>query len=301
MAQALVDGCRQAGLDVSRVLVTEALPVDPADALLYLAFASDCEVVAVEPPADHVRRFTAVAREGARRRPIVSLIGPGAATTWCRQAGVDPCFRLEDLVARCRILLSARRAGGWSAPRRGELAVPADCDIARARAVLDHDDRSGPDRDTGSVQLPPGPAGEVLAAYGIGVPDDDAGAVEDRSSLVLEARDGAGLVAGLQRPDPAAGSGEARLLPLTWCDAEELVAAAGPGFSCPTALVDSLVRAARLIDDQADVARVRLGLDRRVAGVAGAAVWTGAVRGTEDDPFVRRLPSMTANEPNARS
>jgi hypothetical protein len=49
-----------------------------------------------------------------------------------------------------------------------------------------------------------------------------------------------------------------------------------------------VLRAARLIDDQADVSQIRIPFGSPRRGETGVEVWTGRVRGTDDDPFVRR-------------
>jgi hypothetical protein len=69
------------------------------------------------------------------------------------------------------------------------------------------------------------------------------------------------------------------------------VEAAGVGRAGADEAIEVLLRAARLIDDQPDVARIEIApRDVRPGETwAGVAMWTGPVRSTDDDPFVRQL------------
>jgi GNAT superfamily N-acetyltransferase len=284
--------CRLAGLEVSTVLVTDELGLNTNDSLLYLAFDGEYDAVVVESvDAVEPRRFVALAREGTRNRPIVLLAPAATATSWCRQAGVDLVHRVEDLVDRLRELLLERRSGQWSPPRRGSLVELADCEVGRARAVLDECAGLEPRQHRKPVRLPPGPTAAVLNAYRIAIPPAGGPGPAGDPYCVLEDQPGVGLVARLGSPLAGAGPGLAAVLPLTDRDAAELVEAARLVDRDSALTVDVVLRAARLIDDQADVRQIRIPLGSPPRGESGAEVWTGRVRGIDDDPFVRRLPS----------
>jgi hypothetical protein len=299
-AEMVRSACHSAGLDVASLLVTDELDVDPHEAACYLALDSGCEVVVVEsaqPRRPH--RFVAVARESARRRPVVFLTPAGTATAWCQQAGAELVHRVEDLVHRVRELTLQRRRGTWSAPRRGTLVELSDCDVAQARAVLDKAMAGQPKESELPLRLAPGPTDEVLAAYGIAGQPAERPGHGGEPYFVVEDQPGLGLVARLGSRLIAEASSHSALLPLTDRDAEELVEAARLTCDSPELTEELVLRAARLIDDQPDVAQVRIPLLPLVSGVGGE-VWTGRVRGTEDDPFVRRLSSgrRASHEPD---
>jgi GNAT superfamily N-acetyltransferase len=294
-AETVSSACRLAGLEVSTVLATEELGLSANDSLLYLAFAGDTDVVVIELPGPkQLRRCVALAREGARERPIVFLTTAEADTSWCRQAGVDSVHRVGDLVGRLRELALERRAGTWSPSHRGCLVAPPDCDIARARAVLDEARGPGAGHQPSPVRLPPGPTAEVLAAYDITLPpaarpgSARGSGPDGKPALILEEQPGVGLLARTESPLDGTAAGLTALLPLTDRDAADLVEAAPLEDENRGLAADVVLRAARLIDDQADVSQVRIPLCSPRPGETGVEVWTGRRRGTDDDPFVRR-------------
>jgi GNAT superfamily N-acetyltransferase len=291
MADVIRSACHSAGLDVARLVVADECNVDPVDALLWLAVDNDCQLVVVESaqPAQP-RRFVALAREAVRHRPVVLLTSPGA-TAWCRQARVDPVHHVEDLMDRVKEVTLERRRGTWSSPRRGALVELSDCNVGKARSVLDEVIAGHREQPGLPVRLPPGPTGDVLVAYGIAVhPAGRPGHPGGERCVVLEDQPGVGLTARLGSPLDGSDPGPEALLPLTDRDAEELVEAAPLARHDRASAADLVLRAARLIDDQADVVRIRLPLHAPASG-DGPQIWTGRVRGTDDDPFVRRLPS----------
>jgi hypothetical protein len=289
-AETVLSACRAAGVEVSTVLVTDELGVAPTDALLYLALGTDCDVVMVASalPAQ-ARRFVAIARAGASLRPVVSLTPAGTEAAWCRQAGADPVHQVPEAVDWARKLMLERRNGTWTPPRRGQLVELPGCDVARARAVLDQAGGSHAASPSGPHRLSPEATDDVLAAYGLPIEAGTGRAPGNRFHLVLEDDPEVGLIARAGPPPASPDPGVARLLPLTDRDAEELVAAIHLGGADPAAAAGVVLRAARLIDDQPDVARVQLSVPAPAAGAGRAALWTGRVRGTEDDPFVRRV------------
>jgi GNAT superfamily N-acetyltransferase len=289
-AEAVVAACRSGRVGVSTIVVTDELGIDLSAALSYLALSEDTDVIAVEAAGVATpRRVVARARELARHRPLVALTPSGGEPVWCVQAGAQMVHRVEDLVDRVRELLVEQRAETWQPPVRGELAERAGCDPSAGRTVLD--DAGSGSGSGGSQRLPTRPAIELMAAYGIPAappkwhPTPGGGTVtfEDRAELGLCARVGAASGSPDQRV--------ARLLPLTGRDAEDLADAAAPVPADRDSLVDLIVRAARLIDDQADVSRIRLPVGPSpIAARSQIEVWIGPTRSTEDDPFVRRLP-----------
>jgi hypothetical protein len=249
--------------------------------LSYLAAGHESEIVAVES-ADRVgsARMVAVARELARHRPVVVLAAPGRGSDWWDQVGANSVDGVEPLAGRVRELLAARRGGAWEPPARGALVELPGCDVSRAREVLDQ--AGSPVVDLGPTHLlGAGPTRQLMAAYGIPTGPLAKFAAPGGAVLTIQGQGGIGLVAHSAVSLEGGDGGLTRLLPLSERDAAELVAAA-PGSSGSVVVADALLRAARLIDDQADVSRVRV-------GPGGVAIWTGPVRGTEDDPFVRRL------------
>jgi hypothetical protein len=200
---------------------------------------------------------------------------------------------VAELARRAGGLLTARRQSTWAPPYRGQLVEVPGCDVAAARSALDQ--AMPATSEPGALaRLAPNTTERVLAAYGIAdarSPVVVAGAdwgrltLADDATMALSARVGAS--AG---PD---GPGLVRLLPLTDQDAAELVEAAGLGDHPGDAVVEPLLRAARLIDDQPDVRRIEVAWPRSSGGEAGPsfAMWRGTPRGSGDDPFVRRLPA----------
>ena len=131
-AEAVIGACQSAGLDVSTVLVTESLGLDATDALLHLGWDDDCDVVAVLAAGlSRPRRFVAIAREVARRRPVLSTVAAGRARDWTEQAGVDAATPLEGFIHRGGELLAACRARTWVPQERGQLVDLPGCDLAR--------------------------------------------------------------------------------------------------------------------------------------------------------------------------
>jgi GNAT superfamily N-acetyltransferase len=294
-AETVSSACRLAGLEVSTMLVTEEVGLNANDSLLYLAFAGDCEAVVVESPGPtQPRRRVALAREGARERPIVFLTPAGADTSWCRQAGVHAVHGVGDLVDRLRELVLERRTGTWSAPDRGCLVALPDCDVARARTVLDEAGGAGARRQASPVRLAPGPTADALAAYGITLtpvarPGSAGGSGPDgEPALIFEEQPGVGLVARTGSRLDGTASGPVARLPLTDRDAAELVEVASVEDENRALAAGVALRAARLIDDQADVSQILIPLGSPRPGGTGAEIWTGRVRETDDDPFVRR-------------
>jgi hypothetical protein len=133
----------------------------------------------------------------------------------------------------------------------------------------------------------------VLAAYGLPWGSSVLSAAETGWQLTLKDHLTMGLRAVAGTPTGGEQQRTTRLLPLTDRDAEELVQAAGVVRVPTDATVELVLRAARLIDDQPDIAGIDITLQSSMSSAAGAAiaVWTGRGRGAGDDPFVRRLPS----------
>jgi hypothetical protein len=132
---------------------------------------------------------------------------------------------------------------------------------------------------------------ELLAAYGLSAASLPSLGPELRLTIADDPIRGlhAGLAAILTEPAAIA----VRVLPLTDLDARALVAAAAPASADAERLIDVILRATRLVDDQARIQRVELyvgggdSMARRDPGVV-----VGAERSTDDDPFVRRLPGL---------
>jgi GNAT superfamily N-acetyltransferase len=290
-AEAVVAACRTSQLDVAAVVVTDELGIDIVEGLSYLA-QTDCDVIAVEWAGSVIpRRAVALVREVTRRRPVVVLTSANDVIGWCDQAGADSVRRPEALIEQARARLAQRRSGTWQGPQRGVLGeAPVGCDSSRARDVLD---RAGP---AGVVEagtrrtLGAGPLRDLLAAYGMATAGHAAPRAPAAGTVILEDEPGVGLVARASATRAGIERGVARLLPLTDRDAAELAGAAVPGANGSEAIVDSLLRAARLIDDQPDVSRIKISLGvSRVGDAVEVQVRAGPARGTADDLFVRRL------------
>jgi GNAT superfamily N-acetyltransferase len=292
-AEALLSICRSARVRVASALVTDDLDIDLHEGLLLSGMGTGADVVAVELAGLALpRRFVAVAREVTRSRPVVSLSPAGTSTSWCRQAGVEPVHRVEDLVDRVRERMDERHRGTWQAPVRGRLTEVVDCDVFRARAALDKAVTSKPSDGCRPARLDPASTSEVLAAYGMTERPSRGRGARGRFELTLEDLPGLGLVARVGPSVAGAGQKLARLLPLTQVDADELVDAAGLAAGDAAVVTDAPGRAARLIGDQPDIVRVRIPLGGDPACDRGdVELWTGPVRGTDDDPFIRRLPA----------
>jgi hypothetical protein len=274
------------------MLVTEEVGVEPTDALLFLALDTECRLVIVEPePSRPLRRLTAIAREGSRRRPLVALSSDGTSTSWCRQAGVSAVHRVEDAAQQASELLREVQTGTWVPCERGELAELPDCDVAQARALLDAAARAAPGQQRTPGRVPAGVAGELLAAYRIPTHLYARSGSGGQAVLILEEHPDLGPQARVSLSRAGLDPDPVRLLPLTDRDADELVQSPGLSVADPGPAADALLRAARLMDDQADVVRIELPIHRSAGTASAAAVWTGAQRGTDDDPFLRRLPA----------
>ena len=287
-AEAIGAACQAGHLDVSTVVVTDELGIDVVAGLSYLA-QSDCEVVAVEWAGSVVpRRVVALVREVTRRRPVVVLT---PAISWCDQSGADSVDRVEALVDQARARLAQWRAGAWHGPQRGVLVAPLGCDTSRARDVLDVTVPSGFVGTGPRRTLDAGAVSDLLAAYGIAITPLAPSRALPAGMVTLEDERGLGLVARASVTRAGVEQGLARLLPLTDRDAAELAGAAVPGARRPAAIADWLLRAARLIDDQPEVSRIKIPMDESLVGDdVEIEVWRGPPRGTDDDPFVRRLP-----------
>jgi GNAT superfamily N-acetyltransferase len=288
-AAEVIEACRTAAVAVSLVLVTDTLQLDATEALLYLGWDSDVDVVACYSAGlQEPRRFVTIAREVGRGRPLVAVVTPGLDVDWADQAGVDRVAGVNELVLRAGDFLAARRDGTWAPPYRGQLVEVPGCDVALARSVLD---QATPTitRQGVATRLAPDTVGRVLAAYAI-VPARSPRSAADGGRITLADDASTGLAAHVAAAGPAR-PGMTRLLPLTDQDATELVEAAGLGGYPTDAAVDSLLRAARLLDDQPDVRRIEVAWPRSTDGAGGlsVALWTGRDRGPGHDPFVRRL------------
>jgi GNAT superfamily N-acetyltransferase len=293
-AEAVLASCRSAALDVSMVLVTDELGVDVTDAVLYLGWESDCDVVAVQvAEVSRPRRFMAAAREATRRRPVLSLVAAGSAGDDVEQAGVEPARHVEQFIARGRELLADSADGAWFPPDRGRIVDLSDCHPDRARSALDEVHATAGDPGRGLAPLGPEPAREVLSAYGIACDPVTARAPGRGRLLTLEHHPQRGLMAAAGSLTTGVKPRLARFLPLTDRDGEELVAAAGFAGARAGPAVGVLLRTARLLDDQADVAKVEIVSPDSPSGGAlpVIGVWTREPTAGDDDPFVRRLPS----------
>jgi hypothetical protein len=270
---------------VAAALVLESLGIDAVEALLGLGSGQHCAAVALAcAPSIRLRRFVAVARHAARSRPVLTVLAPGHARDWAEQAGLEVVPDVAHLMDRSAELLSGARALDWLPPDRGQIVELSDCDIAGARTALDQAGGSGVDTDGAPRRLPPALAEGVLAAYGIRGDPLQTRPARSEQNFILEDRPEVGLCAGFERQ-------RTRLLPLTDRDAAELVEAAGVGRAGAEPAIEVLLRAARLMDDQPDVARIEIAPRdvQRAETWAGVAMWSGPVRSTDDDPLVRRL------------
>jgi GNAT superfamily N-acetyltransferase len=285
-AEALIAAGRTRGVEMSTVLVTDELGIDINAALAFLASGADSDVIAVETASLVTpRRVVALGREMTRYRPLLGFLSAGEPTHRCDQAGAEAVYGVEALIDRARELLMELRTHSWPAPARGRLVELPDCDSFRARAVLDTA-ATGPLEDGGSGKLARGQVEDLLATYGVSPGPFGRRGTAGGWSLILGHRAGDGLAAGVSA-EAGTGHGLTRLLPLTDRDAEDLTHATSPAD--PAAVVEMLLRAARLIDDQPEISRIRIPLGPSQTEDEGLEVWTGPVRGTEDDPFVRRL------------
>lgn len=315
-AGAPVHGATRSGLTGER-------RADPADLLGYLVHEAATEVIALDLPwVTHPRRFVAALRAAAQHVPLIAvvpdqgaeLLRPGLAGAGAlyRHAGIEvvSCSRAPERLAR---LLSRRRAGRWHPGPRRAVAEVAECDPAEAHRLLTAATAGGASALSPDGVAPSRPArvrpvdgrcaAGLLAAYGLAAaaPQPPAGVI---AGAVLEVCDspGAGLSARVLAPMGPAGGGS-RPLPLTDADLAELTAAllvptpvAGgvgcgePGVASLGEVAVDIARAARLVDDQAEVHCLRLRLTATGRDQpARAHISVGARRGSADDPLVRRL------------
>jgi GNAT superfamily N-acetyltransferase len=302
-AEAVVSACRAGGLDVSATVVTDELGIDVVAGLSYLA-QGDCDVIVVEWAGPVIpRRVVALAREVARHRPLVVLTDAEDVISWCDQAGADAVRRIETLIEQARARLAERGSGAWRGPQRGTLVEPpVDCDSSRARDILDRAGHSGAVEAGSRRTLGARQVRDLLGAYGIATRPVGAPGAIAAGTVIFEDEPRLGLVARAYAARAGRGGGVARLLPLTDRDAAELAGAADPEAGGLDVIVDSLLRAARLIDDQPDVSRITipLGVSSIGDGVA-VELRAGPARGTEDDPFVRRWPAIQSVTSGDRS
>jgi GNAT superfamily N-acetyltransferase len=197
-------------------------------------------------------RFIAMARASGQSLTIVT---------------VDPAHRYADVCRQAGI----RRAGSWReaivagdyarSGKRGSLIEFPDCEVGTARRLLDQAAaRLGP--VNGLALLEAGSVGELFHAYTIG----------HKPALKISIGDDSGGVA-IRTTDPRRPVARA-FLPLTDTDGEYLAGKEA----------EAVLRLGRLLDDHPDVRRVELSSD------GARQVWIGPRRGSQDDPFVRRLP-----------
>jgi GNAT superfamily N-acetyltransferase len=278
------------------------IAVELTDLVAYLAVEPTVEVIVVElDEVAHPGRGRGRARAAARGKPVLGLLPGSRPTTggrpsrrvdptWWAQAGVEVFDDARSLLTRCDSLVSA--PGGPASPPSdlGSLVELPDCDVAEARRLLDAASlerrpptAGGPTRP---ARLARRPTAGLFEAYGLsGIATDGLPALR----LAVSDDHGRGLCARLAEPD-GAGRAPPRLLPLTDEDAARLAHESGVRGRVGERLAELLLRAARLVDDHGDLQRLEL-----VTGASGgptapaATVWAGPVRGSEDDPFVRRL------------
>ena len=231
---------------------------------------------------------------------------PGANRSWpwsrggrsgrgAGRRGVECFDDAERLLTRAQETLVALRSGRWRPVARGALVEVDGCDPARARALLDRHDTLAGNGYPATQELAPGLGADLLAAYGVATPATRA--FEQADGVEIMVGDGGAAVFGPGRgfQTPAGEAGLIHLLPLTDRDAEELVAGAVPGLEAQGAVVDAMVRIARLVDDQLDVRSVKIRLGPRPGSADRAAsVWIGPSSCSDDDPFSPRLcPPLT--------
>jgi GNAT superfamily N-acetyltransferase len=288
-ASALAEACGRLGLELSSVLVAETLATDSAGALAYLA-ADDATRVGllhgelVGPPA----RLVAHGRALARRKPLLAIGSEAWSANLCEQAGIELAGDLEALPRWAAERLAQLDEGTWRPPARGALPELDGCNIGLARAVLDRDSVSveqsrvanRPSASTG--RLDDSAVADLLTAYGLISPGGGAGA-PTMLSVTIDDEGGSSATARATR---AVGQ-VLRMLPLTDRDAVDLVGTGVVGDE-PRGL-DSVLRLARMLDDQPDVCRIEVAIGDQ-GDLNEVRIWTAAVRDRLDDPFVRRLP-----------
>ncbi len=263
--------------------------IDVNSGLAYLASHPGLGVIVVDlASVARPRRLVALARHVARHRPVLAFVSDSDALAWCQQAGLETRPHLDVLADRARELMAEAQSGTWQPPQRGPLVAPEDCAVSEARMFLD----GVLDADAPSPrvqQLAPEITSDLLSAYRVSAQSLRGNAWR----LTLENEASAGLVARASGREDEAEPGVARLLPLTDRDVADLVGPAGVVGPAADLLADAVSRMSRLIDDQPDIHCIRLGTwppgAAADAAAGAAAIWTGPGRGTEDDPFVRRL------------
>jgi hypothetical protein len=196
-----------------------------------------------------------------------------------------------EVTARAEQLLGERRAGSWLPCRTGSMVDLAGCDPFEGRCALDRDPSHLALAEPRRQQLGGVSAGQLLAAYCLPIPGGSGGSdIASELKLTVSDDGAAGLHARLVRASGGGHRAPLRLLPLTDRDAAEMVAAVVPADVNAHRLVDVILRAGRLVDDQPDVRSLEIRVDRTGAAAGGAAVvWVGPGRSSDDDPYVRRL------------
>jgi GNAT superfamily N-acetyltransferase len=292
---AMASACRDGGLEISTVLTAQNVPRSDLSDLL-AALSADCStavVVAELEDLHHLRRLVARCRTARQHKPIVALLNDntgGSSDTirdqraaW-KQAGVELATGIDELVGRAAELVQIVAAGAWVPTQAGRMAALTGYDVTAAWLILQAARASN--RDLGGPEgflLASGFADELLRSYGLDPTEHDS-AIRD---LTLRVADDPLL--GLHARLIAVGAEVAAgpyYLPLTFRDAQELVVTALPSGSRPEFLVDTVLRLARLVDDQADIELVEMSL-----GYAPQppVVRVGPTRQTDDDPLLRRL------------
>jgi GNAT superfamily N-acetyltransferase len=316
---------------VSTLLVSSELGVDVLCGLAYVATDPNVEVIVVElDDLELPRRGVALARYVTARMPVVGLDREGRFGSECLQAGIVPVSIAGELATSAEQLFNARRSGLWTAFDRGGVAEVPGGDTACARRLLDEwaglaaaaTTGATARARTGTSLLASPETKQLLGAYGV-VATSAPISLEPGSpcsTFTVTDEDG-GLKARATSAGGPEGRAEARLLPLTDRDVDELVAVVWPARDQPAAVgstaagstaagstaagstaagqlagrdgcADALVRVARLIDDQPDVRAIEITWpDGSWPSAVSASVWIGSPRSTADDPFVRRLPA----------
>lgn len=278
-ARAVLDTLRAAGV-VDPVVVTAESAGDSRSALAALAGDERVEAIGLASagPAPQAR-LAALSRHVGRTKTVVVVDGSGASEGVWAQPGVSrvrsnlELGRIFSRPSRLRRRHPAADAG-WS----GHLTEVDDLDLRAARGILRR--AVAPD---GTVRaLSQEDVEGLLGAYGV-----DAGRPVS-AAVAVESRPGVGLAATVTVG--RATSATSRLLPLTEHDLRVLTTGVGPR-EARQHLEDVLRRTTRMVDDQSEVAQVRLGPGRPPGVVIGPA------RDGGDDPWVRRLPDAVVTAP----
>jgi GNAT superfamily N-acetyltransferase len=296
----VVAACGLALVGVSRFFTSDvAAATGQSDLLAYLASDAATEVVALElREVRQPRRFVAMARALAQRKPVLAFLAadadcPAELAALCEQAGVVVTDGQESLTRHIRLAVADVRAATWHPIPRGRLAEPDGCDISGACGALAKGwsdataawlARSG----IAARRLCPEATLELLDAYGLGAVSPPMPGVPRGLRVTVSEGNGHPLAARIIAPGNEAVYPMTRVLPLSDLDAREVVDAAAPRLTAPGPLIDRVVRAARLVDDHPDIWCVNVAL----AGGDGeppTVVWLGPPRPSDDDPFVSRL------------